>query len=157
MELLVGRPATRVGVLGLLAAGLLAAAAGAARAAEWDQAAAGKLAAELATACQALYDRSYQDPTSLATTGFGAMGNAQYQYMDRVRLLRQESVHLRDQLAKGAGLAATLPVYKRLREIDDDVQMYSGQFMMLADASQELAAVQGLVEKLGTYYAPHRN
>ena len=76
------RRAARLG-LALLA---LAIATGAG-AADWDQAAVTQIATDLYHAAVKLYDKSYKDSTSVDMTGFGAMANAQYEYMDRVRLL----------------------------------------------------------------------
>ncbi len=134
----------------------LAFAPAAAGAAEWQQAAVQTLANELVKATQALFDKSYEDPMAPDKTGIGYMGNADNEYMDRVRLMRDESLHLQDMLSKGGGLGPTLPVYKRLRELEDDANMYSGMFAMQDDASDELAAVDGVLKKMSAYYAPHK-
>lgn len=116
----------------------------------WDQDAVMALGNQLTDAVVSLYDGAYKDPTGGDMPWF--VGLPHHEFMDSMRLLRGESIHLRAMLRKGAGRDATFPVVKRLNMLHDDIVEDSLQIHLDAPTPDRLAEVKKLIVEINAYY-----
>jgi len=111
-------------VLGLLACGLAAVPTlAAAERAAWDQARVTAIAADLSSATDNLYDAFYKlPPPSVAQ-----QGKFYYSIKQKLRVLKNETRHLANELKQGGTLDSTLPTYQNIqqlrRSVQDDARM----------------------------------
>ncbi len=149
-------------LLGSLAiAGLLFAPSARGELAAWDQAEVARLAQELRTATESLYDTFVKQPTP----GLGSMqSHAFYRLKQMVRLLRIEARHLASSLEEDEGREQTLPTYENLMQLTRSARDEAASVFVAHDIGQRAAAVRGVLNRLGPYYdadfpklAPHPN
>lgn len=145
----------------LVIAGLLFAPSARGELVAWDQAEVARLAQELRTTTDSLYDTFVKQPTP----GLGSMqSQAYYRLKQLVRLLRIEARHLADSLEKGEGREQTLPIYENLMQLTRSARDEAARVFVAHDVGERAAAVRGVLNRLGPYYdadfptlAPHPN
>jgi len=144
------RRAHRLAVLtAIFAAFSLLPTAGLAQTKAWDQAAVTALAEELHEAVKGLREavRRSNDP-SIAS----GQASSNYRLLDDLRLIRNETRHLADELKAGAGRDATLPVVERIEEIRRDAANEARRIMLQKPTPERIAAARGVLEKIKPYY-----
>jgi hypothetical protein len=122
-----------------------------ASAADWDAAAATKVAEQLPQATEKLYTALYSQGAPEGG-GFGGGGDAYHEFKDNVRLLHSESMHLAAELTKGKGQAETKHAYQRIKELNDDASEYAGRQFSGNPVTSEFSTVESLLDQLDTYY-----
>jgi hypothetical protein len=139
-------------LLGSLAiAGLLFAPSARGELAAWDQAEVTRLAQELGTATDSLYDTFVKQPTP----GLGSMqGQAYYRLKQMVRLLRIEAREFATSLEKGEAREQTLPIYENLMQLARSARDEASKVFVAHDVGERAAAVRGVLNRLGPYYDP---
>jgi hypothetical protein len=149
-------------LLGSLAiAGLVIAPSARGELAAWDQAEVTRLAQELGTATDSLYDTVVKQPTP----GLGSMQSQAYHRLKQmVRLLRIEARELAASLEKGEGRDQTLPIYENLMQLTRSARDDAGKVFVAHDVGDRASVVRGVLNRLGPYYdadfptlAPHPN
>jgi hypothetical protein len=119
--------------------------------AAWDQAQVTRLAQELRTATDSLYDTFVKQPTP----GLGSMqSQAYYRLKQMVRLLRIEARELANSLEKGEGHEQTLPTYENLMQLTRSARDDAAKVFVAQDVGERAAAVRGILNRLGPYYDP---
>jgi hypothetical protein len=139
-------------LLGSLAiAGLLFAPSARGELAAWDQAEVARLAQELRTATDSLYDTFVKQPTP----GLGSMqSQAYYRLKQMVRLLRIQGREFARSLEKGEGREQTLPSYENLMQLTRSARDEAARVFVAHDVGDRAAAVRGVLNRLGPYYDP---
>jgi hypothetical protein len=120
----------------------------AAELATWDQARVSAIAQKLAKATEKLYATFYKQPLP----GMFGGGPDPHQFKDTVRLMHSESLHFAGELEKGEGRDKTLPVFKRLKELNDDAQEYGREIFLANPSLNRFSGVQDLLRQLAPYY-----
>jgi hypothetical protein len=119
--------------------------------AAWNQAEATRLAKELTTATDTLYDTFIKQPTP----AIGSMQTqAYYRLKQSVRLLRLEARHLAASLEDGEGREQTLPLYENLMQLARSARDDAGKVFVQHDVGERASAVRGALNQLGPYYDP---
>lgn len=122
--------------------------------AAWDQGKATEIAKQLSSTAEKFYNDMYEaSPQSLGMPAAMEGGDAHYEFLDRLRLLRSETRELADELAKGEGAKKTKPVYERIGELNRDLIEYSTELMLDEPVPSDMAKFESLVKQLGSYYA----
>jgi hypothetical protein len=119
--------------------------------AAWDQAQVTRLAKELTTATDALYDAFVKQPTP----GLGSMqSNAYYRLKQMVRLLRIEAREFASSLEKGEEREQTLPIFENLMQLTRSARDEAARVFVAHDVGERAVAVRGVLNRLGPYYDP---
>ncbi|MGH0038207.1 MAG: hypothetical protein ACQGVK_24515 [Myxococcota bacterium] len=114
----------------------------------WDQQAVTGLAGQLAVAAEAAYTAVRASP-ELEAPG---SENADFGMADTLRTMHEQSVGLRDKLAKGAGMAETLNEYRNLKELSRDLGEGMGYTDLATEEAAPLAGVTSILTQLDAYY-----
>ena len=139
------------GLGALLIAGLLVAPSARSELTAWDQADLTRLAEQLQTATDELYDTFIKQPTR----GLGSMqSQAYYRLKQMVRLLRIEARELAASLKAGEGREQTLPVYENLMQLTRSARDEAARVFVARDVGDRAAVVRGVLNRLGPYYDP---
>jgi hypothetical protein len=141
-----------VRLLGSLAiAALLFAPAARGELAAWDQAEVTRLAKELGTATDSLYDTFAKQPTP----GLGSMQSQAYHRLKQmVRLLRIEARQLARSLEKGQEREQTLPIFENLMQLTRSARDEAARVFVAQDVGERAVSVRGVLNRLGPYYDP---
>jgi hypothetical protein len=115
--------------------------------AKWDQARVAGIAENLSKAASALYDAEYKAP--YGSRG-GMMGG--HDFMDALRMLRQETKHLADALSKSASMDATIGSVRRIKELNDDLAEYGKHMPFVNPVMDKVAAFEDLIRQIMPYY-----
>lgn len=117
----------------------------------WDQGEVTRLAQELRTATDALYETFNKQPAP----GLGSMqSQAYYRLKQMVRLLRIEARQFAESLGKGEGREQTLPSYENLMQLTRSARDEAAKVFVARDVGDRAAAVRGVLNRLGPYYDP---
>jgi len=119
--------------------------------ADWDQAAATQVAAQLPLATEKLYTALYSQGSPAGGT-FGGGGDSYHEFKDNVRLMHSESMHLAAELKKGKGQSETKHAYQRIKELNDDAKEYAGQQFSENPVTSGFSIVEGLLDQLASFY-----
>lgn len=138
---------------GLVGALLLMATPVSAELAKWDQERVTTISQTLSKACSVLYNTSYKDPWIGGESPAGGPNN-KANFMDRIRLLRQECNHIAKSLSKGASRSATLGAYKRIGELKRDIEVLGSELFLDDYETAKLDAVEDAYRQLTPYYDP---
>lgn len=118
----------------------------------WDQAAVTSLAKQLPKSTGALYDAiQAQGQLGLMPSDFGA-GDAYESFQDSTRQIRDESMNLAAELAKGASKEKTMGTFERIMELFRDVEEEARAQYTESDVLGHFDAVRSDLEKLDAYY-----
>ncbi len=119
--------------------------------ANWDQAAATKIAEQLPQATEKLYTELYSEG-SPAGGAFGVGGESYHEFRDNVRVMHSESMHLAAELKNGKGQAETKYAYQRIKELNDDAKQYADQQFSEKPVTSEFSIVERLLDQLASFY-----
>jgi hypothetical protein len=119
--------------------------------AKWDQERVTAIAAELTTACDALYDSFVKEPTS--TIGSGQWKDY-YRLRQEVRRVRTEARQLSNALGQGEGYDQTLPIYQNLMVIVRDAQEISKRIFTSNFVQEKAQAAGDVLDRIAPYYDP---
>ena len=135
----------------LAAALLLAPLQAAAETKAWDQAAAAKLAADLAKACIALYDEFYAEQGLNAKIGSGDAADS-FRLNHKLQRLEEESQGLAGALAAGRGRDATTPRMEDIGVLSRDLRVLLARMFVATPLQQRVDAARAIWVQLLPYY-----
>ena len=115
----------------------------------WDQAAVTALAGELVERVKALRSAHRQTPPPQVGSGDS---RAHLALTDGLRLIRNESRHLKRELEQGKGREETLPVAKRLRSLIDSARVDARKLRLTSPLLDEIQATNAALAQLWEYY-----
>ena len=119
--------------------------------AAWDQTQVTRLAKELTTATDSLYNTFIKQPSP----NVGSMQSQAYHRLKQwVRLLRIEARELANSLEKGEGREQTLTIYENLMQLTRSARDDAAKVFVAQDVGERAAAVRGVLNRLGPYYDP---
>jgi hypothetical protein len=119
--------------------------------AAWDQAQVTRLAKELTTATDSLYNTFIKQPPP----NVGSMQTQGYHRLKQwVRLLRIEARELANSLGEGEGREQTLPIYDNLMQLTRSARDDAARVFVAQDVGERAGAVRGVPNRLGPYYDP---
>jgi hypothetical protein len=119
--------------------------------AKWDQERVTALGAELAKACDELYDTFLKEPES--TIGSG-QATDYYRLRQVVRRVKDEAKHLSSALGNGEGYEQTLPIYESLMEMVRDAREISQRTFTSNFVVDKAAAAGDVLRRIAPYYDP---
>ena len=119
--------------------------------ARWDQERVTALAAELTTACDALYATFLKEPVSRIGSG---QSRDYYRLRQVVRRVRSEARQLSTALKQGEGYEQTLPVYENLTAIVRDARETSERIFTSNFVQEKAEAAGDVLERIAPYYDP---
>jgi len=145
------RRRTRLAALALTALVALAPAASPAATKAWDQAGVAKLTADLAKACDALYDEFYAEQGIQASPGSGDERD-RFRMKHKLQRLEQESRHLAAAVAKGKGMAETTPSVEEIGVLARDLRDLLARMYVMSPLQQRVDAARAIWVSLLPYY-----
>ena len=125
--------------------------AGFAELAKWDQERVTALGAELAKACDALYDTFRKEPQSNIGSG---QSSAYYRLRQLIRRVRGEARHLSSSLAKGEGYDQTLPIFENLSILVRDASENARRIFTSDFVMEKATAAGDARRRIAPYYDP---
>lgn len=141
----------RLAAFALLALVALAPAASHAEAKAWDQASVAKLTADLAKACDALYDEFYAEQGMNAKIGSGDERD-RYRMKFKLQRLEQETMQLASAVAKGKGMAETTPSVEDIGMLSRDVRDLLARMFVQLPLQQRVDVARAIWRQILPYY-----
>jgi hypothetical protein len=112
----------------------------------WSQELVTHLAGQLASQMDGLYEAAEKEPA------FAGERSAYGKTLDNIRIVREESAGLHEQLEDGDSYAETLNRYKRIKEVSRDIQETENWEFLPDDFTAQAKVAFGVLSQLDAYY-----